>query len=60
MKLVDISEFSEKLNIKKKTIYDWVHKGLIPYIKLGRLVRFDPDDIDRWLKSKRSKKKYRF
>ena len=59
MKLMDVSELSEKLNVKKKTIYDWVHKELIPYIKLGGLLRFDSDDIDRWVKSKKSKKKYR-
>ncbi len=51
MKLVDISQLSEIINIKKKTIYDWTHKGLIPYVKVGRLLRFDLNDIERWLKS---------
>lgn len=50
MKLLDISQLSEIINIKKKTIYDWTHKGLIPYVKVGRLLRFDINDIERWLK----------
>ena len=50
MKLLDISQLSEIINIKKKTIYDWTHKGLIPYVKVGRLLRFDLNDIERWLK----------
>jgi len=50
MKLLDISQLSETINIKKKTIYDWTHKGLIPYVKLGRLLRFDLNDIERWIK----------
>ena len=53
MKLLDISQLSETINIKKKTIYDWTHKGLIPYVKVGRLLRFDLNDIERWLKSKK-------
>jgi excisionase family DNA binding protein len=57
MKLLDVSQLSEMLNVKKKTIYDWVHKNKIPYLKLGNLVRFNPNDIDQWLKSKKHKKK---
>ena len=51
MKLLNVSELSLILNIKVKTIYDWTHKGLIPYIKLGHLVRFDPDVISKWIRS---------
>ncbi|UCC12778.1 MAG: helix-turn-helix domain-containing protein [candidate division WOR-3 bacterium] len=57
MKLLNISELSKKLNVKKKTIYDWIHKGSIPQIKLGRLVRFDSDEIDKWIRSKSRKSK---
>lgn len=53
MKLIDINQLSEIIAIKKKTIYDWTHKGLIPYKKLGRLLRFDLSTIERWLNSKK-------
>jgi len=56
MKLLDISQLSEIINIKKQTIYDWTHKGLIPYVKVGRLLRFDLNDIERWLKSNKHTK----
>ena len=52
MKLLDIQQLSEAINVKKKTIYDWTHKGYIPYIKMGRLLRFDSGDIEKWVKSK--------
>jgi excisionase family DNA binding protein len=26
-------------------IYGWIHEGLIPYYKLGRLVRFNEREI---------------
>lgn len=51
MKLLNITQLSEAICVKPKTIYDWVHKEQIPYMKLGHLLRFDPNEIDRWLKA---------
>jgi len=53
VKLIDVTQLAEMLGVKPKTIYDWSHKGLIPCVKLGRLLRFDPDDIERLVKSKK-------
>ena len=52
-KLIDVSQLSQILNVKKKTIYDWTHKGQVPYLKVGGLLRFDLNDIEKWLKSKK-------
>jgi excisionase family DNA binding protein len=57
MKLLDIIQLAEILNIKKKTIYEWVRQRKIPYIKLGGLIRFDPDEIEKWVGSKKVDKK---
>jgi len=54
MKLVDIRTLSELLSVKPKTIYDWVHRNTIPHIKLGKLVRFDENEIKKWLENKKS------
>ena len=56
MRLIDVQTLSGRLNVKPKTIYDWIHKDYIPYIKLGRLVRFNTDEIRKWLESKRHRK----
>jgi len=40
-------EVAQKLNIKKSTLYDWVHKGIIEYVKVGRLLRFTDKDISK-------------
>jgi len=50
MRLLDITQLSEAINVKKKTIYDWTHKKQIPYVKMGRLLRFDLDDIEKWIR----------
>lgn len=53
MKLLTIEQLSELISVKKKTIYDWTHRGAIPCVKVGRLLRFDPGEIERWLKGNR-------
>jgi len=52
MKLVDVKTVAEMLGVKEKTVYDWTHRRLMPYHKVGRLLRFDPDEIERWVKEK--------
>lgn len=54
-KLLTVDELAKILSVKKSTIYQWVHLGLIPYIKLGRFVRFREKDIQKWLASKEVK-----
>jgi excisionase family DNA binding protein len=45
--LIDINELSSRLNIAKGTLYNWVYLRRIPFVKLGRALRFDPTEIDR-------------
>jgi len=54
-KLLTISDVSEYLNIKTKTLYAKVEAGDIPHYRIGRLVRFRLDEIDAWLEDCRSK-----
>ncbi len=59
-KLLTIDELAVILTVKKSTIYQWVHLGLIPRIKVGRLLRFKEGDIEEWLASKQVKPSPRF
>jgi excisionase family DNA binding protein len=45
--LIDINELSRRLNIAKGTLYNWVYLRRIPFVKLGRALRFDPNEIER-------------
>ena len=47
---IGIKECSGLLGITKATLYVWVCRRKIPYLKVGRLVKFDVKDIDEWLK----------
>lgn len=53
--LLTINQLSEVLQIKVPTIYGWVHEDYIPYVKIGRLVRFEEDEVFKWLERKKSK-----
>lgn len=50
--LLTIKDLSKFLNVPEATIRDWVYKKKIPFRKLGRLIRFHPLDIQKWLEER--------
>ena len=42
-------QVSELIEVKPSTVYQWVHLGLIPYVKLGKCVRFKKAELFRWI-----------
>jgi excisionase family DNA binding protein len=51
--LLDISEVAAILHVSDRHVRRLVFERRIPYIKWGRLLRFDPVDIGRWLDAAR-------
>jgi len=47
--LIDITELSKQLGVSLNTLYAWVNQRRIPYVKMGRLLRFKPDAIEKWI-----------
>ena len=48
--LMSVKELAELLQVSVKTIYDWRYRGLGPKaIRVGRHVRYELDEIERWL-----------
>lgn len=47
--LFDVREVSDILGIKKSTVYDWVHRKKINFVKVGRLVKFKPQVIENFI-----------
>ena len=43
--LIDINELSRRLSIAKGTLYNWVYLRRIPFVKAGRCLRFDFDQV---------------
>jgi excisionase family DNA binding protein len=49
--LIDINELARRLSIPKGTLYNWVYLRRIPFVKLGRALRFNPKEIERIVRS---------
>lgn len=56
--LLTIEEVSKILQLKVSTIYDWVHRKKIRYVKVGHLVRFNIVDIEALIKANTVEKQY--
>lgn len=54
--LLTVSELSEYLCVKEKTLYAKVEAGEIPHYRIGRLIRFRLDEIEAWLETCRNQK----
>ncbi len=48
-RLLTTAEVAKLLGVAKRHIYRLVSEDRIPYLKWGRLLRFDPVEITAWL-----------
>ncbi|MFN0090055.1 MAG: helix-turn-helix domain-containing protein [Acidimicrobiales bacterium] len=51
--LLAVTEVAQLLNVRPRHIYRLVSERRIPYIKLGKLLRFEPAAITEWIQSGR-------
>ncbi len=59
-KLLTINEVSELLQIPKGSLYNLVHEGRIPYIKIGGgRLRFRESTLEKWVESLERKERHR-
>ena len=49
-RLLNVEELSEYIGLSTSTIYSWVSQRRIPFVKCGRLTKFDLQRIDEWIK----------
>jgi excisionase family DNA binding protein len=47
--LWSIERLAQYLDVPEATIRDWVYKRRVPFVKVGRHVRFKPSDVDEWI-----------
>ncbi|MCZ6799423.1 MAG: helix-turn-helix domain-containing protein [Nitrospirae bacterium] len=48
--LLTIQQAAQITGVSITTLYKWVSHRKIPYIKMGRLVKFDPSKLEEWIK----------
>ena len=52
--LLNYAHAAEFLGVAEKTLQGWVERGIyaVPHVRLGRLIRFRPASLLRWLESR--------
>ena len=51
-RLIDVNELAELTGLSVHTLYTWVSQKRIPYLKVGRLTKFDLKVIEEWIDSR--------
>ncbi len=59
-KLMTAKQVSELIEVRPSTVYQWVHLGLVPYVKIGKCVRFKKDELFRWIDKNHRKERVSF
>ena len=57
---LDVDDVSQLLNLPKSSVYALAAStdgDAIPHVRLGRLIRFDPDNLERWWRRKQGDRK---
>jgi len=52
--LVDIETVSHALGISTRQVRRFVAQDQIPFVRVGHLIRFDPNELSQWLDARRS------
>ncbi len=51
--LLDVSQVALRLCVTTRFVRRLVDERRIPFCKIGKFVRFDPDDIEAWIAERR-------
>ena len=51
-KLLTVEQVADWLQVRPRTVYQWVHEGYIPVVKIGSLVRFSARSVAEWIKTR--------
>lgn len=50
-----VKEASKMLNVSRSTLYGWVWQRRIPFVKVGRALRFSSRDLEQFIEANRFK-----
>ncbi len=49
--LLTVQDAAKYLAVSVSTVYGWVWQRRIPFVKIGRAVRFDPRDLEAFVEA---------
>jgi excisionase family DNA binding protein len=54
-KLLTPGQVAERLQVTVQTIYTWMRSGYLPSVKMGRLWRVRPSELEEFIKQQKHK-----
>ncbi len=51
--LIDIAGLAERLGVTERFVRRLIAERRVPFFKVGKFIRFDSNDIDRWIEAQR-------
>lgn len=51
--LMDIAALAERLGVTERFVRRLVDERRIPFLKIGKFIRFDPADVTQWITEQR-------
>lgn len=48
---LSVDEIADYLGVKRDTLYKWINRHAMPAHKVGRLWKFQRNEIDQWVRS---------
>lgn len=49
--LLKANEVARRLNLDVQRVYDYARRGLIPSVRIGRILRFPPEKITEFIEN---------
>ncbi len=51
--LLDVPTLAERLSVTQRFVRRLIAEDRVPYLKIGKFIRFDPAEIENWLDDQR-------
>lgn len=51
--LIRLEDVADRLGVNERHIRRLIAERRVPYLKIGHLIRFDPNDIEHWIEKSR-------
>lgn len=55
---LSVDEIAEHIGVKRDTIYKWVSRRKMPAHKVGRLLKFQREEVDLWVREGKANEDY--
>lgn len=55
--LLNTADVARILSVSPRTVQLWAKQGILPCFRVGAVVRFDPEDVRRFVEEKKTRRR---